>query len=232
MTKRLLIALVVLAGLAVGTALLFRDRLHGLLVGDDTNSHAAFERWLAADAEHGQAFGRFETFLQSQGVSGVVPDWQLLRIDTNLAARCDQPSFAVPPEGLWPRIVPALRLVRDRVEPLVGEVEVLSAFRPTAINTCVGGASGSKHMAFAALDLATVDRQHDAAFFTSLCAMQARAGPASRMGLGAYFDPADPDRAHGRFHIDGEGFRNWGFDYTSRSSPCPLFEAQETGDNT
>lgn len=94
----------------------------------------------------------------------------------------------------------------------------------------VSGAAASKHMAFAALDLATVDRQRDAAFFASLCAMQARAGPASRLGLGTYFDPADPDRSRGRFHIDGEGFRNWGFDYTSRSSPCPLFSAQETGE--
>lgn len=222
MIRRTLITLVLVAALAAGGWWLLRDRIGGLTGSGNASSQEAFARWLQDDAGRAESFGRFEAYLEAEGVSGVVPGWQLLRIDANLAARCDHPAFAMPSEDLWPRIVPALRLVRDRVEPEVGEVEVLSAFRAPAINDCVGGASASKHMAFAALDLATLDRQSDAAFFASLCAIQQRAGADSGMGLGAYFDPADPDKSRGRFHIDGEGFRTWGFDYTSRSSPCPL----------
>ncbi len=194
------------------------------LLADDANvaSHRAFEDWLADQPQGEAEFARFEQFLREEGVDEIVPNWQLFRIDGSFAARCEQGQFAIPPEQLWPRIVPALRLVRDKVEPQTGEVEVLSAFRSPGINDCVNGAGGSKHLAFAALDLATPDRQADAEFFRTLCAMQQSAGADSRMGLGAYFDPAEPGRSRGRFHIDAEGFRTWGFDYSSRSSPCPL----------
>lgn len=34
-----------------------------------------------------------------------------------------------------------------------------------------------------------------------------------------------PDRPlenpDGRFHIDASGYRTWGFDYSSRTNPCP-----------
>lgn len=225
MNRRRLTVGILAALLAAGGWLFVRSNPGLFDTGDGASSQAAFERWLAAEPEGSATFARFERFLQAEGVGDVVPNWQLLRVDATFAARCELGHFAMPPEDLWPRIVPALRLVRDRVEPQVGEIEVLSAFRSPAINDCVNGAGGSKHLAFAALDLATLDRQRNADFFASLCAMQRRAGPASRMGLGAYFDPAKPDRSRGRFHIDGEGFRNWGFDYTSRSSPCPLLLA-------
>lgn len=50
--------------------------------------------------------------------------------------------------------------------------------------------------------------------------MHDAAGPGSRMGLGAYYDSVEGEYSGGRFHIDGEGYRDWGRSYTSDSSPC------------
>ena len=185
------------------------------------DGEAAFARWLEEEPERGDAFLALERFLEDEGVADIVPAWQLARVDAFYAARCDISPFAIPPEDLWRNVVPALRLVRDEVVPVTGPVQVLSSWRSPATNVCARGASRSNHLDFAALDLVTQDRRRGADFYALLCEMQQAAGADSGMGLGAYIDPADPGAASGRFHIDAEGFRRWGGDYTSRTDPCP-----------
>ncbi len=210
------------AGLACGIWLLGDKRSSD----EDGNSplarQQAFNQWLEADLSQAPRFAAFEAYLHDRGVGEVVPVWQLAQVDAQFAERCDLDPFAIPPEEQWPNIVPALQLVKDEVIPAVGPVEVLSSFRSQAINTCARGASRSKHLSFAALDLATVPRRRDPGLFRELCAMQRASGPESRMGLGAYFNPAAPDSASGRFHIDAEGYRTWGHDYSMASNPCSL----------
>ena len=153
----------------------------------------------------------------------IVPPWQLLRTDANYAARCGLDAFEMPPEDKWPAIVPTLKLVRDEVIPAIGRVEVLASNRSDALNACVHGAKGSRHLAFAAVDLVAPERADKAALFVDLCAMHERVGARTAMGLGAYFDPAKPEPSRpGRFHIDASGFRTWGFSYTRASSACVL----------
>ena len=184
-------------------------------------SEASFDRWLAQDDSRKETFGRFEGFLADQGVSDVVPAWQLLRTDANYAAWCGFGAFEMPAEEKWPAIVPTLRLVRQEVIPVVGRVEVFASNRSAELNECVKGAKGSRHLAFAAVDLVAPDRTDNRKLFEDLCAMHRRVGARSRMGLGAYFDPAKPVASrHGRFHIDQSGFRTWGFDYHRASSYC------------
>jgi len=114
-----------------------------------------------------------------------------------------------------------LRLVREEVIPVVGHVEVFASNRSPELNACVKGAKGSRHMAFAAVDLVAPDRADKRQLFADLCAMHRRVGARSRMGLGAYYDPAKPQPSKlGRFHIDQSGYRTWGFDYTRASSYC------------
>ena len=189
------------------------------------DGEAAFRRWLDEDPDRPATFARFEQFLQDEGVSGIVPAWQLMRVDAFYARRCEEPPFAIPPEELWPNVVPALALVRDHVVETFGPVEVRSSWRSPQINVCARGASRSNHLDFAALDLGTADRRRGADLYRELCEMQQRAGPGSAMGLGAYFRPDEPESGGGRFHIDAQGFRTWGRDYTSRSSPCPALTA-------
>ncbi len=192
----------------------------------DPHSARAFNAWLfAIRGEHANerplAFAAFQGFLEREGVAGVVPTWQLLRTDPDYAARCDLPAFALPPRSQWPAIVPTLRLVRDEVVPVTGRVEVHSAWRSGELNDCVNGAKGSRHLAFAAVDLVAPGRAGRRALFADLCAMHRDVGPRTAMGLGAYFDPARPKaNRQGRFHIDGSGYRSWGFDYTAKSSGC------------
>lgn len=190
--------------------------------GPEPSSKAAFQSWLREDASRRAAFDAFSAYLDKQGVGEVVPIWQLARVDGQYAARCRLGYFALPPRAQWSQIVPALKLVREQVIPVTGPVEVVSSWRSPEINACVGGASRSAHLDFKALDLVAVKRNDRRQLFADLCAMQRAAGRASRMGLGAYYNPGNPvTNWEGRFHIDAHGYRTWGFDYTAKSNPCP-----------
>jgi len=223
--KRLIAALLLLAGIAVGWGWL-ADRHPGWSAPISTAqrySHASFERWLAEQPGRSADFVAFEHFLAGEGVSGVVPDWQLLRTDMNDRIGCPRPAFLLPPRRDWANIVPALRLLRDHVIPVVGKVEVVSSYRSEGFNACVGGAGQSRHLSFSAVDLVAEPEIENRDLFTRLCALHGRLGAASRFGLGAYFDPASDGRnRRGRFHVDATGFRSWGFSKQAQSSGCRL----------
>lgn len=220
--------LLLFAALAICAGLVWvnRDALfHEVRITLPTaNSRAAFDEWQAEAPDRAERYARFSAFLSDEGVADVVEPWELLRLDAYVAERCDTQVFAIPPEELWPNIVPALRVVRDKVIPAVGPVTVLSSWRNPETNACAGGAPRSNHLEYSALDLATQPRRVDASLYRDLCAMHEAAGPASRMGLGAYYDPVEGEYSGGRFHIDAEGYRDWGRSYTSASSPCGTFD--------
>lgn len=200
-----------------------RDLLEIPIAAIAPSSQTAFDQWIDEDNARRAEFEQFEAYLAEEGVADILPVWQLVRIDEGYAARCDLDIWHMPPRELWPNIVPALRLVRDHVIPTVGPVEVQSSWRTPELNVCASGAVRSRHIQFQALDLLATERSGDLAlFYGQLCAMQQRAGEGSGMGLGAYYDPSDPDyNQRGRFHIDGAGFRSWGRSYTAATSPCP-----------
>ena len=191
-------------------------------VASNPSSKAAFELWLQEEDGRQETYQRFAQLISEAGVGGVVPTWQLLRVDADYVWRCNSAHFDFPPEEKWAAIIPTLKLVRDEVVPVVGPIEVASAHRSQSINACVGGASRSKHLQFTALDLVPVKKGEKREHFQALCEMHIGLGTQSRMGLGAYFDPDNPDKnANGRFHIDSSGYRRWGYDYTGKSDPCP-----------
>lgn len=191
------------------------------------SSAGAFNRWLFTTGtddmgQKAQDYAKFQGMLEAEGVAGIVPTWQLWRVDAQYASRCGEDYFAVPPKDRWRDIVPTLRLLRAKVIPVTGPLEVVSGWRSPAINTCVKGANRSKHLEFKALDLVAVNRGERRRLYADLCALQRAAGTGSAMGLGAYFDPSDLTRnTESRFHIDASGYRTWGFDYTAKTNPCP-----------
>lgn len=66
---------------------------------------------------------------------------------------------AVPPSGLWPNIVPTLR-VYELLRASMGVPLALRGYRPPDYNRAVGGASQSVHMWYGALDVyAPVDHR-------------------------------------------------------------------------
>lgn len=186
-------------------------------------SHEAFDQWVAEDLTRLAEYGRFVGFLSAHGVDSVVPAWQLTRTDANRSKDCERPQFVVPPREEWNNIVPVLRLVRDHVVPEIGAVEVQSSYRTLDFNECIGGARRSRHLNFSAVDLSTVEPLANRELFGRLCRLQARLGPKSRFGLGAYFNPEQPNRASGRFHVDVSGYRSWGYSKHAESSGCRAF---------
>lgn len=191
------------------------------------SSAGAFNRWLFSENVHNAGwkardYAEFQSMLAKEGVAGIVPTWQLWRVDAQYAARCGEAYFATPPKDRWRDVVPTLKLLRIKVIPVTGPLEVVSGWRSPAINACVKGASRSRHLEFKALDLVATTRSDQRKLFKDLCDMQRASGRPSAMGLGAYFDPSDPTRnTEGRFHIDASGYRTWGYDYTSTTNPCP-----------
>jgi len=171
-----------------------------------------FNRWLAQDDSRAAIFARFEAMLEHEGVGGVVPAYDLWLVD-RLRMRCVAEPYAAPPEGAWGDIVPTLRFIRDYVEPAIGDVRVVSAYRDVAFNECVGGAPASAHRGFTAVDLIPTDRAVTRQrLIDALCGVHAREGPRFRVGLGIYESR--------RFHIDTHSYRGWGHDHHGVTFPC------------
>lgn len=171
-----------------------------------------FERWLADDPARAPAFERFEALLVREGVDGVVEARELWLAD-RMRPECLVEPFVMPPEEVWPHIVPALRYIRDHVTPAIGQVTVASGYRDPEFNACVNGAARSAHRGFHALDLfprdPLVTRER---LIESLCPVHAREGAHLNVGMGIY-------RAR-RFHIDATRYRGWGEDFHRATFPC------------
>jgi hypothetical protein len=139
-----------------------------------------FASWRDADPPRGEAFARFEALLSAEGVSGVVPNYELWLVD-QLRPECSRGTFLAPPEDQWRNILPTLRFIRDHVEPAVGEVRVVSAYRDEAFNACVGGAPQSAHRSYYALDLVPIDAAiYRDELISKLCPIHATEGRRAR----------------------------------------------------
>ena len=109
-------------------------------------------------------------------------------------------------------VAQAEAFVKAHVEPVVGAVEALSGYRNAALNQCAGGARESAHRHFYAIDLTPLRPIGREGMIRSLCAIHRFRGEGYAIGLGFYSGL--------RFHVDSMGFRRWGSDGKSASSPC------------
>lgn len=62
---------------------------------------------------------------------------------------------AVPPEALWPHIVPTLVVLDELRDALGGAIDLVSTYRRPAYNAAVGGEPHSFHMQFRAIDFSS-----------------------------------------------------------------------------
>ncbi|HEY3445382.1 MAG TPA: D-Ala-D-Ala carboxypeptidase family metallohydrolase [Myxococcales bacterium] len=146
------------------------------------------------------AYGKFVAYLASQNVARVVEPSELLRQGTDWK-RLGAAPFAVPPEELWPNIVPVLRFVEKELEPHLGELEVLSAYRTEGYNEPAGGARHSRHRSFEALDLQPKKDLAREDLRAKLASIWKAKGKENRLGLGLYGGT--------RFHVDRWRYRTW-----------------------
>ncbi len=177
-----------------------------------------FVAWVHAAPGRAAQVQAFEQYLKHAGVGGVLPLSQIL-LDASSWRACHVAPYSLAPRELWPNIVPTLRFIRARIVPALGPVAALSGYRDPDLNTCSGGAPKSAHALFYALDLTPLRFKDRGKMIAAVCALHARFGPAAHAGLGFYQGM--------RFHIDTNGFRRWGSDYHTATSPCAALEQKK-----
>lgn len=175
---------------------------------------ADFGRWLVAHPEQYSLIWQYHQYLENY--TTVPPMNELLTTARDWQA-CGYAPYEVPPKPLWGNIVPTLRLYDDlkRHHLLPYDTVIRSVYRSPGLNECAGGAKGSKHLNNAAIDVwsqAFADPVGLSASQNALCQFWRDHGKLYRMGLGLY--------ATGAIHLDTQGYRKWGVQYTNDNSPC------------
>lgn len=160
-----------------------------------------YRRWIAASPARPIQVKAFNDYLAANGVGGVAPTWQLVRTASDWW-KCGGQPFEVPPTAHWPNIVHALRFIGAFVEPVIGQVEVVSAYRNPALNACAKGAATSTHLTGGGIDMVPVQPFRRELLMESLCRIQLDKGWWNGIGLGFYKGL--------RFHIDARRNREWG----------------------
>jgi hypothetical protein len=160
-----------------------------------------YRAWVRADPVRTIRVKAFNDYLTGNGVGGVAPTWQLIRTASDWQKCGDQP-FEVPPTEHWPNIVHALRFIGAFVEPVIGEVEPVSAYRNPYLNQCAKGAATSTHLTGGGIDMVPTLPVSREALMESLCRIQLSKGSWNGIGLGFYKGL--------RFHIDARKNREWG----------------------
>jgi hypothetical protein len=174
-------------------------------------SKADYHAWLAREPGARAQLLAFKQFLEMEKVGEVLPTWQLVRT-ASMWRECNGPRFEVAPFTEWQHISRTLRFVKAHVEPVIGEVEAMSGYRNAELNQCSGGAKESAHRRFFALDLKPIKEVARDGMIRSLCAIHQWRGGGYDIGLGFYSGL--------RFHVDSKGFRKWGPNGKSATSPC------------
>ena len=162
-------------------------------------TQASLKRFLRED-DNRRAYTELAQFLDEAGVADTTAPENLLRQGSDWLD-IDEPPFAIPPRDYWNNILPTLKLIRDELVPIIGPVDIVSAFRTERYNRKAGGSGKSKHKTFCGLDLVPVSNISRPELIEELRNLQARLGPESHMGLGIYSGL--------RFHIDTCGYRHW-----------------------
>ena len=160
-----------------------------------------YRAWVRGDPYRPMYVKAYNDYLTHNGVGGVVPTWQLLRTATDWR-KCGAQPFEVPPTTTWPNIVAALRFIGMFIEPVVGDVEPVSAYRNALLNNCAKGAQESTHRTAGAMDLVPLRPINRESLMVALCRIQVGKGSWNAIGLGFYKGL--------RFHIDSKKYREWG----------------------
>ena len=132
--------------------------------------------------------------------------------------QCYSKRFAIPPKKYWENVVGSLKLVEKlNQNDFYQHYTITAIYRNPELNQCVKGASRSKHLYNYAVDFHVLapketDQKAREGLVKKMCQFWQKEGKIFKMGLGVY--------GNNRYHIDTQGYRTWGKDYKSSSSPC------------
>jgi len=167
------------------------------------------ERYAIWSKKHGNEILAYQQFLDEKAVGDIIPLSQLLKSARDWK-KCKAEPYTMPPEELWPNIVPTLLLVKKfKSEGVLINPVAASVYRDPVLNACAGGSPGSKHMQLSAIDF-DIDAAPES--LEILCNAWRTQGAELKLGLG-FYTPT-------RIHLDTLGYRSWGSDHTHKTSLC------------
>ena len=193
-----------------------------LSVQQNTHWHRAapqsYEEWVR-QSSHKDQVNRYYNYLIRHDVNHAAPMFELLKSARDWQ-RCGREPYSVPSQELWDNLTPTLKVLQDlQTRNILNDIEITSVYRDASLNQCANGSPGSKHVHNSALDFrvgpenpAHMQLETIARAKQKLCQYWQENGSRLNMGLGVY--------ANGQIHIDTQGFRTWGPDFTRHSSIC------------
>lgn len=177
-----------------------------------------FNIWLNSNSYRASQIANFQNYLGTRiGARNIPPISQLLTTARSWD-KCGYEPYQLPPQELWSSMVPTLRLYTELKYQgiLPAGTEIRSVYRSPGLNSCAGGASGSRHMTANAIDIWVPEYQDNpwqlSTMQDSLCQFWQYQGEAHNFGLGLY--------STGAIHLDTDGYRKWGFNNTRSGSFC------------
>lgn len=160
-----------------------------------------------SDPEVSGLLEEMDEYFRSEGIdTGLVSAAEV----TQMPKAPGKPS-AVPPREYWSRMAMTLREVFMPLRASLGVPLAVRGYRPTDYNEAVGGAKGSRHQAFEALDIRISGDANTSAKRRELVDHAARIysdrGRELKMGFGVYGKLPAPQH----IHVDtGHQRRTWG----------------------
>jgi uncharacterized protein YcbK (DUF882 family) len=191
---------------ALAAAVLLLAAIAALLLWPDAARADDYHAWAVP---HRANITAYKKFLQQRKVADVVPMPQLLKSARNWQ-ECHAEPYAIPPQELWPRLVPTLLVVKKmKSAGAFRKPMAASVYRDPVLNDCAGGAKSSRHLQLNAIDF---DIEASKTSLKKLCSAWQKLGPKYGIGLG-FYTPT-------RIHIDTSGYRTWGADHSFKTSLC------------
>lgn len=178
---------------------------------------SSYKSWIS-NSYNKQRANEYKKFLQKRVGKNNVPKLPQLLQTARSWQRCGAEQFEIPPKYLWGNMVSTLFLLSElKKQGIVPKnITIRSVYRNPSLNRCAGGADGSKHKINAAMDLWTPRFDSDINYRYNiqdrLCNFWMSQGHMYNFGLGIY--------SSGAIHIDTDGYRKWGSNFSAKSSPC------------
>lgn len=203
-----------------------------IVVHDDTGNHddhtheiprqvgteSDYQLWLNEKQSNRQTATAYQQFLTKHLGANNVPPMRELLTTARSWQECGYDPYQVPPSELWGQMLPTIRLYNELRQRgiLPPQTQIRSVYRNPELNRCAGGANGSKHMTNGAMDIWVPDYVVDSWQMSNLqdklCQFWIDEGKPHGFGLGIY--------ATGAIHLDTQGYRKWGGQFSRSNSPC------------
>lgn len=177
-----------------------------------------YVQWLNLSPYRANEVAQYKRYLANYLGEPAIPPFDQLLTTARSWDRCGYEQYQLPPSELWSNMVSTLRLYDDLKKQGVipPTAEIRSTYRSPSLNACAGGAGASKHMTNGAIDIWVPEYEGQPWYKTSmqdrLCQFWSSQGQNYSFGLGIY--------STGAIHLDTQGYRYWGAEYSSPGSYC------------